>query len=81
VDYWLSVPGPKALKADWEATFRNRVRSLIARGEAPPWVPPLREYVPPSDPPDAVSPEARANLAVLEEMLSQCGRLPYADDP
>jgi hypothetical protein len=35
VDHWRSVPGGDGLKADWDGTFRNRVRYLLRRGEAP----------------------------------------------
>ena len=30
-DYWLAEDGPKAAKRDWEATFRNRCRTLAER--------------------------------------------------
>ena len=36
VDYWIAVPGAKGIKADWDATFRNRVRQLIADGRTKP---------------------------------------------
>ena len=31
LDYWRGVPGAKALKTDWPATFRNRCRDLGER--------------------------------------------------
>ena len=34
-DYWRGVPGAKGRKADWDATFRNRVRERVRRGDAP----------------------------------------------
>ncbi len=40
IDYWLGVPGQRGIRCDWEATFRNSVRRLIANGTAPPWRPP-----------------------------------------
>ena len=30
-DFWSALPGPKARKLDWEATFRNRLREVAAR--------------------------------------------------
>jgi hypothetical protein len=30
-DYWRAVPGQRALKLDWEATFRNRLRETAGR--------------------------------------------------
>ncbi len=31
-DYWIGVPGQKGVKLDWQATWRNWIRSAIARG-------------------------------------------------
>jgi hypothetical protein len=31
VDYWIAVPGTKGVKLDWPATWRNRVRDVLAR--------------------------------------------------
>jgi hypothetical protein len=31
-DYWISVPGQRGVKLDWQATWRNRIRDVIARG-------------------------------------------------
>jgi hypothetical protein len=30
-DYWRARPGPNARKLDWEATFKNRLRSIAGR--------------------------------------------------
>ncbi|HYC01635.1 MAG TPA: hypothetical protein VEC57_21065 [Candidatus Limnocylindrales bacterium] len=30
-DYWVGVPGPKGLKLDWVATWRNRIRDVSLR--------------------------------------------------
>jgi hypothetical protein len=30
-DYWTAVPGAKGCKLDWSATWRNRVRDIVAR--------------------------------------------------
>jgi hypothetical protein len=30
-DYWVSVPGQRGVKLDWEATWRNRVREIARR--------------------------------------------------
>jgi hypothetical protein len=30
-DYWRARPGPNARKLDWDATFRNRLRSIASR--------------------------------------------------
>jgi len=30
-DYWVSLPGVKATKLDWDATWRNRCRDLALR--------------------------------------------------
>ncbi|OBC11409.1 hypothetical protein A5784_35005 [Mycobacterium sp. 852013-50091_SCH5140682] len=32
VDYWRGVPGARGRKVDWNATWRNRVREVAARG-------------------------------------------------
>lgn len=34
-DYWLGVPGERGVKADWKATWRNRVRSVLERQSIP----------------------------------------------
>lgn len=52
VDYWLAVPGAKGLKADWDATFRNWVRRLIADGRASRYV--VRPRAVPPAPEDAI---------------------------
>lgn len=28
-DYWISVPGQKGIKLDWDATWRNHIRNAI----------------------------------------------------
>jgi hypothetical protein len=65
VDHWRSVPGNDGLKADWDGTFRNRVRYLVRRGEAPPLCaasgPTLARARPARDPP--VTAEERAESA------------------
>jgi hypothetical protein len=32
VDYWIGVPGSRGLKLDWLATWRNRVRDVLKKG-------------------------------------------------
>src|SRR5579859_653629 len=32
VDYWIGVPGSRGTKLDWLATWRNRVRDVLKRG-------------------------------------------------
>lgn len=32
VDYWVGIPGQRGCKSDWPATWRNRVRSVLKRG-------------------------------------------------
>jgi hypothetical protein len=32
VDYWIGVPGQRGTKLNWSATWRNRVRDVISRG-------------------------------------------------
>lgn len=32
VDYWVAIPGHRGVKLNWSATWRNRVRELIKRG-------------------------------------------------
>lgn len=32
VDYWIGVPGSRGTKLDWPATWRNRVRDTLKRG-------------------------------------------------
>lgn len=32
VDYWISIPGQRGTKLDWSATWRNRVRTITAKG-------------------------------------------------
>jgi hypothetical protein len=31
LDYWRGIPGQRGVKADWPATWRNRVRDLLKR--------------------------------------------------
>ena len=28
-DYWISVPGQKGIKLDWDATWRNHIRNVV----------------------------------------------------
>lgn len=35
VEYWLSIPASKARRANWDLTFRGRVRRLLEEGRAP----------------------------------------------
>lgn len=32
VDYWIGVPGSRGLKLNWLATWRNRVRDVLSKG-------------------------------------------------
>lgn len=32
-DYWLALPGQRGLKLNWPATWRNRVRQIVARSK------------------------------------------------
>lgn len=54
-DHWLARTDARARKADWDATFRNRVRTLLAEGRAP-MLPPAPAPPPPKgDPAQAAS--------------------------
>ena len=64
-DYWIAVPGAKGIKADWDATFRNRVRQLIADGRAPVFV---AEPPRPVPLPDLTDEERAANGARLLQL-------------
>lgn len=33
-DYWVAQPGARGTKADWDATYRNRLRQIADRGKA-----------------------------------------------
>lgn len=33
VDFWIGVPGTRGTKLNWPATWRNRVRTILARGK------------------------------------------------
>jgi hypothetical protein len=57
-DYWCAVVGPKALKLDWEGTFRNRIRELVRLGKAPMLPPrqlPRESHAPKGDPVQAAA--------------------------
>lgn len=43
VEYWLGVPGAKARKVDWEATYRSRVREVSRQGPARPSIPAIKQ--------------------------------------
>ena len=32
-DYWISIAGPRGIKLDWEATWRNWCRTGFAQGK------------------------------------------------
>ena len=32
-DYWISIPGSRGVKLNWEATWRNRCRQVFANGK------------------------------------------------
>jgi hypothetical protein len=34
VDYWCAVPGLRGRKTDWPATWRNRIRTITAKGQS-----------------------------------------------
>lgn len=40
-DYWISISGPKAVKLDWQATWRNWIRSANERREKKPYGQPV----------------------------------------
>jgi len=42
-DYWISVPGQRGLKANWEATWRNRCRDKLSTAPVRPHAHPPRQ--------------------------------------
>jgi len=74
IDHWASVSGAKGTKLDWDATFRNRIRDLIAWDRALPYEPPPEApkpivRVPP--PPEA--------LAAMRELEARSARDEHID--
>ena len=67
VDYWLADDTGQGTKRDWEAAFRNRIRSLIGYGRAKPWAPPrlARKPAPEGEPVGPPSPEQAAALGAF----------------
>lgn len=59
-DHWLARTDRRAYKADWEATFRNRVRDLLKGGSAPRLR--RRPAPPPDDSPAPATPPELASL-------------------
>lgn len=68
-DYWLGVAGVRGLKCNWDATFRNRLRTLRDEGRLPPPDPepePLLDSAPKlratPPPPEALAAIARLGI-------------------
>jgi hypothetical protein len=76
VDHWLGVPGAKGLKADWDATFRNRVRRLVDDGRAPML---RREQEPPLPPPVPIEPGAPERASAIHRTLREGLARPLAE--
>jgi hypothetical protein len=76
VEYWRSLPGAKGRRVDWDLTFKNRLRGLIAQGRAPKLPP---EGPPPVQPePDALTGEQAAeHIAKLQLALGTAGKPPW----
>lgn len=67
IDHWRAVAGAKGVKLDWDATFRNRMRDLIAWGRAARWRPPAAPK--PPEAPETLMP--REDVAAgLQAMLA-----------
>jgi hypothetical protein len=60
-DHWLGVAGAKGRKADWDATYRNRLRLLLEQGRAP--MLPAQEQSAPA--PREGDPVQKAEIAAL----------------
>lgn len=66
-DYWLGVSGAKGVKADWDATFRNRVRKLLEEGRAPMLPAPEPAATP------AIEPDPKG-VAKVQALLAEVGK-------
>ena len=62
-DYWISVPGQKGVKLDWEATWRNWIRRAVSSGDVKPEGKPV-----PSQP---MTPEQEERLQKLRRELGR----------
>lgn len=73
VDYWRGVPGAKGAKLDWEATWRNRMRTKLgdpADTPGQPGVPAVRSgYTPRRSTTDERMEQADAALAEVKRMM------------
>ena len=65
-DYWISAPGQRGRKADWEATWRNWCRKAFATG-------PLRPNAQPPPQVSAWEAEKQAKHARIRAMLETVG--------
>jgi hypothetical protein len=63
VDHWRGLPGKDGFKLDWDGTFRNRVRYLVRRGEAPPLRPAGPTLARTQPAPSSLTAEERAESA------------------
>ena len=59
IDFWISVPGAKSHKADWDATYRNRLRAVANNRR------PATRAPPPGERPSALT---RAFQSVAREL-------------
>lgn len=64
IDYWRGIAGSKGVKLDWEATFRNRMRDVIALGRATRWEEPEPEDDEANEPVSAEDRQAIAQRAL-----------------
>lgn len=63
-DYWVGVSGREGVKTDWDATFRNRVRRVLADGR-----PAVTRKAVPSDAPPELTAAFAPYLARLRQHL------------
>jgi hypothetical protein len=76
-DHWTSVSGKAGVKLDWDATFRNRMRSLIEQGRAKTWDPPRPKIAKASPSEDPAPPLFRKEAiemmnVILAEKEAKC---------
>jgi len=74
-DYWLGVAGVRGLKCNWDATFRNRLRTLRDEGRLPapdPVQEPLLDMAPTvraAPPPEALAAIAKLGLRARDPFV------------
>lgn len=73
VDYWMSLPGSKALKLDWVRTWQNRMRELESRALERIERAQVRSAAIPAQRPSATTQRTRTGVDLIQQFAAEEG--------